>query len=351
MNIFRNRTFVYWLIQIIAWGVYTLFLIFSFMAFGGVEGMNAIVSLQILIGVVLLFSSDGIRRIIKSTRAFSYSTLRLIGFTVGISLITALGAQIVIHTVIYGFWDWSEIRPFSLVESTVYWLNSAMILLIWTTIYLGIKSFERRREKEIENWRLKAELNEMELGMLKAQINPHFLFNALNNVRSLIIEDQHRAREMVSALSNLLRYAISHNNGEAVSMKKELEMVNNYLALEKIQYEDRLQTSINIDSNLLDAQIPPMTLQMLVENAIKHGIARNINGGNIEISANQNEELITLTVLNDGELQTRKNRTGLGIENISKRIKNLFGDEAEFRLNQHSENQVAANLTIPHLKS
>ena len=348
MTISPSKNTVYWLIQICSWGVYTLFWIFSFMAFGETEQMGAVVRLQVLIGVVLLLTSDGIRRIIKSTRAFSYSTLKLIGFTVGISLFMAFAAQIVIHTVIYGFWNWSAIRPFNLMESTVYWLNSAMILLIWTTIYLGIKSFERRQEKEIENWRLKAELKEMELGMLKAQINPHFLFNALNNLRSLIMEDQQRAREMVSALSNLLRYAISHNNGAAVAMKKELEMVEHYLALEKIQYEDRLRTVWNVDSEVMEAQIPPMTIQMLVENAIKHGISQNINGGQVEISVQRKDEIIDINVTNDGDLETNATQSGLGTKNISKRIESIFGEQVEFRLFENEEHQVTANITFPY---
>jgi sensor histidine kinase YesM len=148
-----------------------------------------------------MFASHFERMFLKRIDVFQYSMIRMIFISIGLSFLMAFAAQIVIHGIIYGLWDWGSIRPFNINESMIYWLNSSLLLIIWTFIYISIKSFEFRKTKEVENWKLKAELKEAELGMLKAQINPHFLFNALNNIRSLIAEDSNRAREMVTSLS------------------------------------------------------------------------------------------------------------------------------------------------------
>ena len=119
---------------------------------------------------------------------------------------------------------------------------------------------------------MKTSVKEAQLLALKSQVNPHFIFNSLNNIRSLVVENPEKAREMITHLSALLRYSIQFNNEERVTLEEEIVIVNNYLNLESIQLEDRLTYKIDVDEGVNNLLIPPMSIQMLTENAIKHGI-------------------------------------------------------------------------------
>ena len=346
-----SRNVIYWLIQIGVWSFYTLFLIFSFIAFADIEQMATMVIIQVIIGAGLLAASHGIRLAIKKWNLLEFPTSKLIGSTFGLIVGISLLAQIGIQTIVFVLLDLPGTRSFNLAESMVYWANSAFVLLIWTSVYIGIKSFERRQEKEVENWKLQAQLKEAELGILKAQINPHFLFNALNNIRSLISEDAERARNILTRLSEVLRYAVYHNSREEVTLSEEIEMVTNYLELEKIQFEERLQTNIEIDDELSQLRIPPMSIQILVENAIKHGIAKRKSGGEIAISVTKVGRDVRISVINDGEIASRTvagnpEEGGVGIENLRERLNRAFGTRAAFSLSATGSDQVTATFLI-----
>jgi hypothetical protein len=156
------------------------------------------------------------------------------------------------------------------------------VFICWQIIYFGVLSVrgwsERALDAEAAAWRLKLDTQAAQLRFLKAQLNPHFLFNALNSVCGLISEDTTRAQTMVTNLSNILRHSLSSTSG-TVTLEHELEVVNDYLALESIRFEERLRTTIALDPNALTTPIPPMLVQGLVENAIKHGVALLPKGG------------------------------------------------------------------------
>jgi sensor histidine kinase YesM len=341
-----KRTLIYWLLQISGWSLYTAFLVFSILAFADETLLRQILPLQILIGLSLMFASHFERMLLKRIDVFQYSMIRMIFISIGLSFLMAFAAQIVIHGIIYGLWDWGSIRPFNINESMIYWLNSSLLLIIWTFIYISIKSFEFRKTKEVENWKLKAELKEAELGMLKAQINPHFLFNALNNIRSLIAEDSNRAREMVTSLSGLLRYAIQHTNNDVVTLGEELDILKIYFDLEKMHFEDRLSVSIECDSELFNATIPPMSIQMLAENAIKHGISQRAEGGFITIDIQADGDKIKVTIINSGMIQ-QSDDEGIGLSNIRQRLEHRFGIIIPISLEQTSPDQVTTQFIIP----
>ena len=200
---------------------------------------------------------------------------------------------------------------------------------------------------EVEKLALKAALQEAELMVLKNQINPHFLFNALNNIRSLILIEPEKARKMVTHISDLLRYSIQFNASEKVSLKEEVEIVKDYLQLESIQFDERLKYDIEISPETLKIPIPPMAIQLLVENAIKHGLSTQAAGGTILIRTKANDENLIIEVINSGQLQTNKKREGIGLKNLMERLKILFGPFAEFSLSNTENNTVTASLKIP----
>jgi len=161
-----------------------------------------------------------------------------------------------------------------------------------------------------------------------------------------MLEDVEKSREMLTKLSEMLRYSLTKNSIDGIAVEEELEMVENYIALSKIQFEDRLRYTSKVDEESLNLQIPPMLIQLLVENAAKHGIANLKNGGTIHLEIEKNEQNILIRVTNSGKLKISEGSTQLGLKNIRQRLKILHGDMATFSLNEEGDN-VVAEIYIP----
>lgn len=219
-------------------------------------------------------------------------------------------------------------------------------LLIWTLIYHMFHYFERRKEIEVDKVRIEASAKETEAKVLRAQLNPHFMFNALNSIRALILEDPDRAQKGITQLSNILRSSLLADRRRTVSLGEELRTVDDYLALEKIRYEDRLEVRKNLYPDTLGVQVPPMMLQTLVENAIKHGVSKPVKGGFVNIESQLRRGALHLSISNTGVLEGIDSG-GFGLENTAHRLDLLFGAGASFRIYQASENVVCAEVVIP----
>lgn len=219
--------------------------------------------------------------------------------------------------------------------SSGFYLNliGAMLLLaIWNGIYFIYHFFNKAYVKEMDNLKLQSSQHEIELKNLKSQLNPHFLFNSLNTIRALIEVDPTVAKQTVTRLSNLLRSSLVTGKKDTITLQEELEIVQNYLALEKIRFEERLQIEIEIDPALLRFEIPPFMIQTLAENAIKHGISRELEGGLLKIKVTQIASVISIQVLNTGRIEIGKIDIGIGIENTKRRLALMFKNKARFEL-------------------
>ena len=161
-----------------------------------------------------------------------------------------------------------------------------------------------------------------------------------------MLEDVEKSREMLTKLSEMLRYSLTKNGVNAIAVEEELEMVANYIALSKIQFEDRLDFKQNVDKEALQVQIPPMIIQLLVENAAKHGISNLKQGGAISLNIHKNQSNLNIEVKNTGQLKIDRNSTQLGIKNIKQRLKFLYGEKSSFSLSE-IENEVVAAIKIP----
>ena len=199
--------------------------------------------------------------------------------------------------------------------------------------------------------RLESLVKELELKTIKSHINPHFIFNALNSIRALVDENPERARTAITELSNILRSSMQAEKLETASLEKELGIVKDYLELEHIRFEDRLNVEYDIDEDTLDQQVPPMMLQTLVENAIKHGISKQITGGKIKIISDFIDDRHELIVQNTGSLANEINNEGFGIVSTQNRLKLLYGNKAAFALQNVNGNMVEAKVVLPVLNS
>jgi two-component system, LytTR family, sensor histidine kinase AlgZ len=188
---------------------------------------------------------------------------------------------------------------------------------------------------------------EAELRALKAQINPHFLFNSLNSITALVGTDPARAREMCIRLSDFLRNTLGLGERESISWREELQLARTYLDVEQVRYGSRLRVEMNVDEACSDCLIPPLVLQPLIENAVKHGIATLVDGGTIRVEGHVNEGLLEVSVENGFDPESpAPRRHGLGLRNVRSRLETRFGPEATLTAKAH-KNQFRAEMILP----
>ena len=243
-------------------------------------------------------------------------------------------------------------RPFGMV----FWGSSSQNLLYYALL-LGIAHavlyHGRYRERERAAERLAAGLTEARLQALKMQLQPHFLFNTLNAISALIPADAKPARRMVARLGDLLRISLEHEETQEVALREELASLEPYLEIEQARLEDRLTVVLNIAPDTLDARVPHLLLQPLVENAIRHGIAPRIEPGRVEISAARAPDgrFLYLEVRDDGRGVARddqvRTRRGVGLTNIRARLEQLHDGQHRFELENHAEGGVVVRIMLP----
>jgi LytS/YehU family sensor histidine kinase len=227
-------------------------------------------------------------------------------------------------------------------------IYQAIILTsIWLLIYFIWHYVVRSRKDQIDRIKLETTVKELELKTIKAHINPHFIFNSLNSIRALVDENPKRARGAITELSNLLRSSMQAEKTETVTLEKELKIVADYLALEKIRFEDRLELIMHVDEDTLEQQVPPMMVQTLVENAIKHGISKEKHGGTVTIYSDFVNSHFELRVENTGILQQEEEQEGFGLKSTQDRLKLLFGTNTSFSITQAENNIVSVKITLP----
>ncbi|MEY4539344.1 MAG: hypothetical protein RLZZ306_1101 [Bacteroidota bacterium] len=187
-----------------------------------------------------------------------------------------------------------------------------------------------------------------ELENLKKQLNPHFLFNALNSIKALTLFDGVKARESIIQLSDLLRLSLNLGEQQRATLSEELKLAENYLALEKLRFDTRLSYEFKIQKDLDNVLVMPMSLNTLLENAVKHGIGQLKSGGKIITSASTDKNFITITVENSGfyDPKPKSSEGGIGLENLHKRLELQFGDKATFTI-INKDKMVVATIKMP----
>jgi two-component sensor histidine kinase len=226
-------------------------------------------------------------------------------------------------------------------------------VILYTAILLVryvLDSRTRLAMQQTETARLNEQLTKAQLSALRRQIEPHFLFNTLNSIAGLVREERNDAAvRMIVELSDFMRRLLDDSNRQEVPLAEELEFTQKYLDIQKVRLVERLQCTVNVRSELLTAQVPLLILQPMVENAIKHGIAKRDQGGAVRILASRSNGTLTLSVYNDGpglSATAEKTHSGIGISNMRTRLQSLYGDA--FELNMHNQDRgVEVSVSMP----
>lgn len=256
---------------------------------------------------------------------------------------------------------WSEIYAIELRESPnisetklffKFYLSNiiatCLYTVAWVFLYLGITNARSAKESQLDNLNLQNSLKEAQLSGLSNQLNPHFLFNSLNNIRFMIHENADQADNMITSLSEVLRYSLESSEHEKRPLSQEVQVILNYIDIVNIQYEERLQFSIDINDELMNLLVPPMMLQLLIENAVKHGLEHLQEGGSIALSATTYTDSVEFTVVNDipQEASLPKQSTGIGLKNIQQRLALLYGSKAGIKTDNFGK-QFRVRINLP----
>ncbi|MFM9021593.1 MAG: sensor histidine kinase [Sediminibacterium sp.] len=354
-----KRNTLYWLCQVMGWTLYGLTLIFFAFIFNNRnnEVLFPRIAVTMLIG---LLSTDLLRELLIRFQLRPPITTqnwwKLVATIAGVILLFNLANSTVVEWL--GLFD-----PATKVSvNTRFVFNlifDSPLIIVWVSIYFIWHYIELASQNEIQRIRLQTLVKELELKTIKSHINPHFIFNALNSIRALVDENPTRARTAITELSNILRSSMQMEKAETITLEKELDIVKDYLALEQIRFEDRLQVEYEIDEDTMDQQVPPMMLQTLVENAIKHGISKVKCGGLIRIVSDNREGRHVLIIENTGRLDNQGISTaqvnlssistgqGFGIDSTLHRLQLMYGNKASFHIKNTEDGLVRAEIDLP----
>ncbi len=342
-----NRVRLYWILQILGWGSFAFVNIFFASLSQGISAVQ--LWAFVVLAAFYMVSTHTVRHIVKTYGWFQFGIFRLLLQTIlallALSVANVL-AQILINL---AFGTLKPDEDFRALVISVNLFVSFLYYAFWFLLYFLFHFLDNYNS----SLKYEAKINEIRLNHLKSQLNPHFIFNALNSVRALVDEEPSKAKTAITRISNILRFSLMMDKKQVIDFADELATVKDYLALEAIRFEERLELIYQIEEEAYSYKIPPMMLQTIVENAIKHGISNLVKGGLIEIKCREGlQEELYIQVKNSGYLnpnypKSKKEEGGHGIENTKQRLKLLYGDNASFRIFNSGNQFVITEIKIP----
>jgi len=340
-----KKTRLYWISQVAGWLLYAI-VVGVFNVLTGNQLSAELIYSLISIFLIGLSVAHFFRLIVVKLNWMRYNIPRLIPRI----LLGTLLAGIVVYflkSIIIERLIVQNDYEFNLTEAFPSIISWTLLYLIWSLLYFLFHFVTNYKKEEIKNLKWQAAKNEIELNKLKSQLNPHFIFNSMNSIRALVEEDPALAKEAITQLSNVLRNSLLMGRKKLISLDDEMKLVNDYLGLEKTRFEERLTIVRKIERNTEQFLIPPLMIQTLVENGIKHGTSRLPEGGVIEIHSSLKNNVLEIIIYNSGMYDsTKESETGFGLVNTVQRLKLIYGDEASFKINNEN-NRVKTTLLIP----
>ncbi|MEQ8424725.1 MAG: histidine kinase [Cyclobacteriaceae bacterium] len=345
-----NKQKLYWSLQLGGWTVYAIVQIAaSVIAAGGLGVSTQRITFLAYEAIICLLVSHGYRYFINRWRWLSLGMARLIPKV--IVSVFALGLimyflRIPISLPLRLFSAEVAFDPQIILGTSLYY---AIIFFLWSALYFIYNYFERYNK----SLKLDAHVREIELNNLKSQLNPHFIFNALNSIRALVDENPFKSKQAINQLSSILRNSLVADKRGLTRFKDELKVVKDYLGLESIRFEERLSTEFIIDPHSKEFLVPPLMIQTLVENGIKHGISRLTEGGLIQIKTQVVDDVLSIQIRNSGQYinGVKRSSGGMGLENTRQRLKLIYGGSASFRILTENDSFVLTEIKIPHINS
>ena len=346
----KNRLFLYWKCQIAGWSLvsiywaYTVYTRDSYSVFYTL--LNYVLDITIGISLTHLYRDFALK-----ANWSNFSIKKLLIRVVPSILILAIIYVLICNVKWYLYWTFIGNVEKDFWTAILYWdpifLTGLRLMSIWILAYHLYHYYQREVVTAKENGQLSLIAKQAQLDNLAAQLNPHFLFNSLNSIKSMVIENPIVARRAIDLLSDLLRSSLYDKDKDLISVKDEMSLVYDYIELEKMRFEDRLRLKTSIDDSLTNFKIPTLSIQLLVENAIKHGIDLRVGGGQIDLKVIKKNDFIKITVNNPGKIKHKNNYNGLGIENLRKRLEIQYKGKASFSLNENEVGIVSAQIIIP----
>jgi two-component system, LytTR family, sensor kinase len=330
-----NRNVLFWSLHAAGWAAWGITQYFGALLYEKPSSYAAVIVVATTAGFILSMPMRYIYRQLWGRRPRTM----IVGVLVT-CYFTALALRITINLA-YKYYvepDWQAQTLFELFGGS---LSTTYLLLCWSVLYFGIKFYESQRQQEQAMLRAVALAQEAQLKMLRYQLNPHFLFNTLNAISTLILDNQNRkANHAVTRLSEFLRYTLDQDPMKKVTLRQELEALDLYLGTERLRFGERLRLEYAIEEEALDALVPSLLLQPLLENALKYAVSAREQGGLVRIEGRARGGLLELSVLDDGpglrEGAAPPDRRGVGLRNTRERLAAFYGEGYRFTaLNSH----------------
>lgn len=345
----ENRISLYWQYQLLGWSLASLYWAYNFYFKEAYSIFHTTTNFifDILIGVSL---THCYKLVIKRTRQKSlkrFNSVQLI-----ISVIVLAFLFMVLNNIKWQLYTvYVKGGVADLLGVFVDWdqplITGLRLMSIWVLAYHLHHYYSKQITITKSNAELSIHAKQVQINHLSKQLKPHFLFNSLNSVKSLIVENPTKARRSIDLLSDILRSSI-YTKESLITIAEELQLVNDYIELEKIRFEARLKLETTVDERLLGCKIPSLIIQTLIENAVKYGIQNSVKGGTIVLSISRKGHLIEIEVQNPGAL-VYKDRPdkGLGLTNLTKRLNLQYNGKASFALKEKQKGLIVAKLMIP----
>jgi hypothetical protein len=333
----------YYLCQALGWGLYaTLLTVVA-------TSQGQVISGALLVSAI--WSATGLvgTHIFRIyAKKHPWRTVPELVLRLAFAIVLIPGAMIALQTTTsFLFWHFTGENDPRRSSILAHIIPAGTIVMVWCGLYLSVHEVRRRQAMEVEALRLALVAQVAQFHALRSQLNPHFLFNCLNSLRELIRDEPERADRAVTELADLLRYTLQADRVETVPLRDEIHAVRQYLSLEKVRFEERLRLCFEIEPGMLDVQVPPMLVQTLAENALKHGIAKLPEGGELTIQAHRKQGELEIVIANPGSVSSGVNSTAVGLDNARERLRLVYGNAASLVLVAGHDHTVEARVIIP----
>jgi two-component system LytT family sensor kinase len=339
-----NQQRLYWMLQIGGWLLYAIIQIVSSILTSKSSNLDRIIFL-LYESMLCLLVTHLFRIFLQPSKWLNVKLIILIPRV----LVIVFGMGILVYflrmpvSLLLGLFD----KNVAFDPSRIWGLSSVYTIMffLWSVLYF-IYHYVDQYNKSLK---YEASVVQMELNNLKSQLNPHFIFNALNSIRALVDENPVKSKQAINQLSNILRSSLAADKKGLTKFDDELKIVKDYLGLESIRFEERLKTEFDIHPDSHDYYVPPLMIQTIVENGIKHGISRLTAGGRIQLKTLIENDKLKIQIRNTGQLKgdVLGRKEGLGLENTIQRLRLLYGNQASFRIVNENNNFVLTEIIIP----